>query len=231
MQTYQNKEDLERLIDVYEIEPDRVHFSAQGGGFGLIMSPETLARDWQLAPEPTFHRAIASAEFLLAGDGQYARFPCYSDGRHWNGWGMPYFERDVVQKVMDLINTARAEAGQGHQLIWTGVDVIDVGDDNGEEIIVYEPTTIDTLTGPVQVWGLGAGYWCWEATEKMVRVNLSTHCPDQLTETLALRNIRIVDNTNAPWDVVYEGAEADLRAMHAEHWGEYSEPFPHEEKA
>ena len=51
-----------------------------------------------------------------------------------------------------------------------------------------------------------------------MRVELPAHCPDELVNVERDFNVRIVDATHAPWYVVFEGAEADLRAMFAAHW-------------
>lgn len=63
-------------------------------------------------------------------------------------------------------------------------------------------------------------------TEKTRRVGLPTHVGGEpLEATMARLGIKVVDDTDAPWNVVYEGTEAALREMYAEHWAD-SDPFP-----
>lgn len=67
------------------------------------------------------------------------------------------------------------------------------------------------------------------STPKLVRVGLPTHVGgEQLEATMTELDIRVVDDTNAPWDVIYEGTEEALRKMYDEHWGD--DPFPELEK-
>ncbi len=38
-------------------------------------------------------------------------------------------------------------------------------------------------------------------------------------EILQNYNVKVVDKTNAPWNVVFEGTIDNLIKMHLEHWG------------
>ena len=85
-------------------------------------------------------------------------FDAYENGRRWNGWAMPLFNREQADRLCAAI----AEAG--------GVDVrFDAERDGyidkqeGEEDVCYEAETVETDDGQsIKVYGIGAGSWCWE---------------------------------------------------------------------
>lgn len=123
--------------------PEGVDFHQEGGGFVYSMPTEKFDELFTLAPEKTWRRGTVTAEFL----GEGVKLACWTDGSLWNGFGTPYFERDVVDRLISL--------GTG-PLAWEGDNL--TGDEDG----LVKPVT---LPNGLVVWGVGAGYWCWDAVE------------------------------------------------------------------
>src|SRR4051812_22468189 len=75
----------------------------EGGGFRYVIRPE-LAAKLRLVTDAELDESLCRyASFWLEGvDGV---FEGWTDGRHWNGWAMPHFERSEAERV------ARAFAG------------------------------------------------------------------------------------------------------------------------
>jgi hypothetical protein len=55
----------------------------------------------------------------------------------------------------------------------------------------------------------------------LYRMATPAYCLDENVLALfAEAGVRLVDKANAPWNVIFEGTEQALRAIHAEHWNE-----------
>lgn len=128
-----------------------VRFFRQGGGFERSMHSVPFYQFYEPAPGPVMVRGTITADFLPDG----VTLPCWSDGRAWNGWGMPYFERSTVERLRGLLR----DVG-GSPLEWDGDKIIARMGDDPDEIEIYEPTTAPDGS---QVWGIGAGSWTWDS--------------------------------------------------------------------
>lgn len=81
----------------------------------------------------------------------------------WNGWGCPYFERDVADHVMELINTQAIEDGEpttisfdqatDSYVMYSTFDEEDHARVQGQDIV--------TANGVLHVYALGTRVWCW----------------------------------------------------------------------
>lgn len=149
------------FVEVHEEKDGAVYFSSQGGGMLRSCRKEHFDATFLPAEKPVTRRALVTAEFLLENS-QEVRLPCWSDGMAWNGWGMPAFPRDSVDKLIGLLDV------DPHipKMRWA---------ENGEDV-VYEDGEEDAQGNPVptvmppvvmpdgtHAWPIGAGSWCWDS--------------------------------------------------------------------
>lgn len=132
------------LVDVFSDDGQTVVFYPQGGGFQHRAPHAEFHARFEPAEAPAFRRGLVDADFVDAP------YPCWSDGMHWNGWGMPYFERETVEQLI-------ADGVLGG-MRWDGDTVVVPMDDEEDR---FNPEVINGVT----VWGIGAGCYCWDSVE------------------------------------------------------------------
>lgn len=154
MTTYRNKKHG-YLVDEYKRKDGRVHFCPQGGGPSYSAPIDQFDADFEVAPPPVLRRGTVTAEFIdmMEPDKPPTVLPCWSDGRSWNGWGMPYFERATVDRLIEL------DVGP---IRWDGDNVIIKDDDAEGGEYALEPRTMPDGS---QAWDIGAGSWTWDSVE------------------------------------------------------------------
>lgn len=108
---------------------------------------------------PNLLRGSVTADFLdHTGCAPYADWPRLDCVSHphltWNGWAVPYFEREHIGPLAELLE--RAGLGRLHY-------------ENGELFHVSDTHTIippEQFTLPngstITAWGVGARSWCWQ---------------------------------------------------------------------
>jgi len=73
----------------------------KGGGVQFVIPPEEIPR-FSVVSEMERVPIYRKTRFCLEGlDDQ--TFEGYSDGSHWNGWALPYFELKAAQTVLDAL--------------------------------------------------------------------------------------------------------------------------------
>lgn len=124
-----------------------VTYYQAGGGWQCRMPTAQFHEIYKPAPAPAWRRGTVTAEWL--GYDPEVRVACWSDDSLWNGFGMPYFEREQVEQLV---------SAQADMLAWRGNDVVATleGSDEPE---VYSPVT---LPNGIVVWPIGTGSWCWD---------------------------------------------------------------------
>lgn len=137
------------LIEVSRMDTEIVEFSSQGGGFLKRCSRQEFDRLFKPANEPEYSRMVVGAEWL---DQTIA---CYSNGKRWNGWGMPLFPFESAQLLCSLMPDIHHDADQD-AFVW---------EPKGEESESYSAQTINYQGASIKVYGIGAGSWCWDACE------------------------------------------------------------------
>lgn len=95
---YQHKEHG-GLYEISTEDDGRIAIWPQGGGFQRSLSAEFFADQFVEAPALVMRRGTVTAEFLA----EDVVLPCFSDGRVWNGWGMPRFDKETALKVVSLM--------------------------------------------------------------------------------------------------------------------------------
>jgi hypothetical protein len=156
MRVIYSHRETKALVELTKDENGRVEFCAQGGGFLMVGQSEKFHKEFELAGPLQFKRGTVSADFFINEEsGKFTYLPCWSDGSSWNGWGMPYFERATVDRLIKL-----SEENFLMPLKWSG---------DGEEVIVldedYEGGFYNLpareING-VKTWDVGSGSWCWD---------------------------------------------------------------------
>lgn len=161
MTTYQDKKTGARVeTDMTKNnEDDFVHFFPQGGGFAYRMPHAQFHETFELATgERPWRLGYVDADWTegMGPNDTFLKYPCWTNGDRWNGWGMPYFERATAE----LIVKHQGDVAFVNTLRWEGDNVIETNPDDPEDTGTYEPMT---LPNGVLVWGIGAGSWCWNS--------------------------------------------------------------------
>lgn len=104
--------------------------------------------------------------------GEFAVEAAFVEDRHWNGFAMPYFDRESVDKIAAWCEQERNEYGDDASslLEWDGDELYEVRryDDPEVEAEHGERSKISTITladGSV-VYGVGAGSWVWNEEDE-----------------------------------------------------------------
>ena len=113
---------------------------------GYVLRTSHTQAEWtekgiEALKEPTAVKGLFSID-------EIEKFTGYTFGDDWNGWAVPYFEKEEADKVAKSFN-GRYE---------NDTYFFDDGYDGEEE---YEKQTIETVDGPKEVYAIGAYNWTW----------------------------------------------------------------------
>lgn len=135
-----------QLVERTESE---VKFCAQGGGFVLRMAVSEFDALFRKAPLPRFEQVEVWADWLPPS----VRIAAFSDGKHWNGFVMPYFALESAQELATHMPGLRYDAARDAFLIEE--------DDEEGACDVFEACTLEVEGSTVKAYPIGAGSWCW----------------------------------------------------------------------
>lgn len=161
MTTYQEKKYPHARVETdmtKNNEDETVTFFPQGGGFNYVMPHAKFHETFELAPKPQWRKGYVDADWTegMGPDGTFLKYPCWTDGSRWNGWGSPYFERATAEQIV----ATNAELG-GYVMLWQDDAVVATPNpEYPDEIDTYAPRYLDN---GLKVWGIGAGSWCWNS--------------------------------------------------------------------
>jgi len=96
------------------------------------------------------------ARFALAESDE--AFGGWTDGRHWNGWEMPRFERSEAERLIKWLKDERARFDAERTAFIT------FSQDGEEEVWPAESVVISDGS-KLTVYGVGAGAWIWDEVE------------------------------------------------------------------
>ncbi len=130
------------------VEVHRVEFAQQGGGLLKSLTAEEFFKQFEPTSKQEFVACTVDADWWE----DVHPVPCYSDGKRWNGWGKPYFEKEVLLQMMA---EGRLDAVTYDQDADAFIAVIE--DDRD----VYPAQLIEVDGKQVTVYDVGAGSWCW----------------------------------------------------------------------
>lgn len=122
----------------------------QGGGFELRLSADQFAQQFRLAQQPAMAKGWVTGDFLDSVE----MLPCYSDGRAWNGFGMPYFDAETAQRLVAMLPELSYRKSDG---------IIQSAECGGSEIVEYKRTTITVNGQEIVVYPIGTASWVWDS--------------------------------------------------------------------
>lgn len=137
------------LVEVFRMDSNEVEFSSQGGGFLKRCAREEFDLSFKPADEPAFSRMLVDAEWLDQ------KIACFSNGKRWNGWGMPLFPFESAQLLCTLMGDIHYDEAKD-AFVWAPR-----GEDKEE--FFAQQITVDGK--PEKAYGIGAGSWCWDGCE------------------------------------------------------------------
>jgi hypothetical protein len=143
-------------VSISELGVDEVLFYTAGGGFQCRMPRAKFFDTFrEMTEPPAFRPGFVDADWMEDGE----RHPCWTKGDLWNGWGMPFFERAVVDKLIEQ------SSGEGlSPMRWDGdvVVIIDTQEDPENAEVRVAPTI---MPNGEPAWDIGAGWWCWNQVQ------------------------------------------------------------------
>lgn len=124
--------------------------STQGGGLVRRVTQEQLQTEYdRVRPDFSYKEGTVTADFLDSA----VIVPCFTDGKRWNGWGMPSFTLDIGKSLIPHLPELRYDE-EKDAFIWSPHD--------GEEEM-YEPVAILVNREPIKVYPIGTGSWTWDS--------------------------------------------------------------------
>lgn len=90
---------------------------------------------------------------MVSGDWTELVFNCFHNNQFWNGWAMPYFQHDEAVKVAEHLNMTYDKDADSFILIEEAYP---------DEPVVFAPIFINVNCEEIKVWGIGAGFHCWD---------------------------------------------------------------------
>lgn len=94
----------------------------------------------------------------FTGDWMDGTLPGFTTGQTWNGWAMPLFEFETVNKIIEGMRNDE----QTLTYYPTRDAFVYVNPDWPEEPDVYAASFIEIDGRRIKVYGIGAGFWCWD---------------------------------------------------------------------
>lgn len=149
MKYYKHKEKA-GLYEAMTLPEGLVMISAQGGGFARTLTEDQLADEFvEVDPVFEYQYGTVTADFLASN----VVVPCYSNGKRWNGFGMPTFTLEAGKSMLEMMPDLTYDEVRD-AFVWRPRD--------GEEE-VYEPIAILVAREAIKVYPIGTGGWTWDA--------------------------------------------------------------------
>lgn len=151
-----------QLFEISERSETAVSIHPQGGGFVYKVGLEDFAANFTPATIPPYAPALVSGDWF---DGLEVA-DCYSNGRRWNGWGMPMFTYEQALKLISTCPTLTYDARLDAFVLpaETGEATVDAESDPDD---VFAATYIDVAGVRTKVYPIGSGSWCWSMEENI----------------------------------------------------------------
>ena len=127
-----------------------------GGGLQLLIPSDDIPRfgianEWERTQ--VFRRALFTIEDVTQ------KFEGFTDGRRWNGWGMPRFEFLQAQRVVGVFDPDHGHYNPAIDAFMT------ITADSEEELWPGEIIALPD-GGTTKVYSVGAGSWIWEEEDE-----------------------------------------------------------------
>jgi hypothetical protein len=143
------------VVDGYD-ERGRLVMHPLGGGLEAHVDAVGASVFRVVTEDERVGTLFRSARFALADT--EAVFNGWTDGRKWNGWEMPRFERSEAQRVIKELKDGRARFDAERDAFVT------ISQDGEEEVWPAESVVISDGS-KLTVYGVGAGAWIWDEVE------------------------------------------------------------------
>lgn len=127
--------------------PGHVCLYAEGGGYHMAVPIDKFEEEFEVAPSPQWRSGYFSIQdyWVLKG---------FTDGRRWNGWEMPLFEKEECDLIMKYTNCDEFT----HR--WVDGQLVLFSEDYPDGR-VYPSIEIEINDKTHTVWPFGDG-WCWD---------------------------------------------------------------------
>lgn len=144
-----------------------VTYTPQGGGFNQKLPRKAFDAVYTPYSFPDTWKAAHFTGDWFYGDPQCREpsdrldpLPGYHQGRKWNGWAMPVFEKAVGLKMIDMF--------PDWKMYYDAAGDCFIAPSEGEAPSIYGAQIIRTETGEEKVvYAIGAGSWTWELDDMM----------------------------------------------------------------
>jgi len=126
-----------------------VHYHPAGGGFDQRQNLCTFVEDF----EPYEFPGVMSP-ILVTGDWMDPdeHYPAWTDGKRWNGWEVPHFERAQLEAMLERQNSgvirSRGLFGYSEEV-----------DGNADFFVPFTKSLVETPLGVKECWSMDG--WCW----------------------------------------------------------------------
>ena len=135
------------MVDGYD-EQGRFMAHPLGGGLQYFFKPSTETKIRIVSEDEKRQPIWKRSKFCI--DGIDGNFEDWTDGRLWNGWGMPHFEFALAQKFLANLNQSEAHYDSIRDAFVTKA--------SDGETEVWAAETLQTLGGQVvKTYPIGAG--------------------------------------------------------------------------
>ena len=94
-------------------------------------------------------------------DGLEGIYPGYTEGRHWNGWAMPFFDIGIAMSLMNSYNEGVYDMPKMFYEESSDSFIIPP-EDPGDDITIFKGATVRCNDGTHHLYPLGAGCWVWD---------------------------------------------------------------------
>jgi|ERR1044071_1407282 hypothetical protein len=144
------------VVDGYD-ERGRLLMHPMGGGLQACLDAVS-ARVFRAVDEGERAGALFRRGRFALADSEEA-FDGWTDGRCWNGWEMPRFEKSEADRLVRSLGNERARFDAVRDAFVT------LAQDGEEEVWVGEQIII-TDGSAMKVYPVGAGSWIWDEVEE-----------------------------------------------------------------
>lgn len=154
MKTFINKKTGDAYLAT--ISDNAIVLYREGGGF-LFRSTlaEFVEQYEERRSKPLMRAGTVTAEWFDVGT---PPFPCFSDGIAWNGWGVPYFEKNVALQIIKLMPYSLELAEDGETINYINRE------DPTEEVVTFTATQHRIDNVDIALYAIGDG-WTWDAVK------------------------------------------------------------------
>lgn len=145
------KDSKSAFFEVCSVDPWYVSLVNAGGGFPFKVPVKEFMNQYERA------EAKPLKPFYTGFDEMPCMFRAYTGGVRWNGWAVPYFEKE---QVLFLAQTPGLFGGLSYNPETDEVKVVIDEELTLDEVLIVKGEDVVTSDGVKHLYQLGLGY-CW----------------------------------------------------------------------